>query len=120
MLDDPDDYEEEDIPDEEDPQALTMREQREFAQARQDFENSGRAEYDSLLDKVRQSSAAIGVALPSPEAGLTVNAALSLVTVQAALAWIVSVAEVAVEATFSTSGETRQYCSSADFSMVTT
>ena len=33
MLDDPDDYEEEDIPDEEDPQALTMREQREFAQA---------------------------------------------------------------------------------------
>ena len=67
MLDDLDDYEEEDIPDEEDPQALTMREQREFAQARQDFENSGRAEYDSLLDKVRQSSAAIGVALPSPE-----------------------------------------------------
>ena len=67
MLDDPVDYEEEDIPDEEDPQALTMREQREFAQARQDFENLGRAEYDSLLDKVRQSSAAIGVALPSPE-----------------------------------------------------
>lgn len=67
MLDDPDDYEEEDIPDEEYPQALTMREQREFAQARQDFENSGRAEYDSMLDKVRQSSAAIGVVLPSPE-----------------------------------------------------
>ena len=67
MLDDPDDYEEEDIPDEEDEHTLIMREQKEFAQARQVFENSGRAEYDSLLDKVRQSSAAIGVVLPSPE-----------------------------------------------------
>ena len=46
------------------------------------------------------------VALPSPEAGLTVNAALSLVTVQAAFARIENVAEVVAAVTLICRGVT--------------
>ena len=67
MVDESDDYEEEELEEEEDEHTLIMREQKEFAQARQVFEKSGRAEYDFLLDKVREEPVVISVALPSPE-----------------------------------------------------
>jgi TPR repeat protein len=66
MLDDPYDDEEEDLEEDDTEYTLIMREQEEFARAKFDFEQSGRNNYDFLLDKVRQSSS-VGVALPSAD-----------------------------------------------------
>ena len=60
-----DDFEEEDIPDEE--EDYPDKSQREFQQAKLDFETSGRAKYDSMLDEVRRSPSSNGMALPTPE-----------------------------------------------------
>ena len=60
-----DDFEEEDIPDEEEDYPDKSR--REFQQAKLDFEASGRAKYDSMLDEVRRAPSSNGMALPTPE-----------------------------------------------------
>ena len=60
-----DDFEEEDIPDEE--EDYPNKSQREFQQAKLDFEASGRTKYDSMLDEVRRSPSSNGMALPTPE-----------------------------------------------------
>lgn len=60
-----DDFEEEDIPDEE--EDYPNKSQREFQQAKLDFEVSGRAKYDSMLDEVRRAPSSNGMALPTPE-----------------------------------------------------
>jgi len=60
-----DDFEEEVIPDEE--EDYPNKSQREFQQAKLDFEASGRAKYDSMLDEVRRAPSSNGMALPTPE-----------------------------------------------------
>ena len=56
---------EEDIPDEEEDYPDKSR--KEHQQARLDFETSGRAKFDSMLEEARKSPTANGFALPTPE-----------------------------------------------------
>lgn len=61
-----DDFEEEEMPWEEEAD-YPDKSWREHRQAKLDFEMSGRDKYDSMLEEVRQSPPANGMALPTPE-----------------------------------------------------